>query len=64
MQDKKKFYKILGNKNFQVKVFKPFNKLCIEFLEDFSKELKTYKNLKLGARKWEQNYKKEISLNY
>tara|TARA_B100000795_G_scaffold269778_1_gene260356 strand:- start:2420 stop:3613 length:1194 start_codon:yes stop_codon:yes gene_type:complete len=46
MQDKKKFYKILDNKNFQVKVFKPFNKLCIEFLEDFSKELKTYKNLK------------------
>ena len=46
MQDNKILYKIIDNKNFKIKVFRPFNKLCIDFLEDFSKKLKNYKNLK------------------
>ena len=46
MQDKKILNKIIDNKNFKKKVFRPFNKLCIDFLEDFSKKLKNYKDLK------------------
>ena len=46
IQDKKISNKIIDNKNFKKKVFRPFNKLCIDFLEDFSKKLKDYKDLK------------------
>ncbi len=46
IQDKKISNKIIDNKNFKKKVFRPFNKLCIDFLEDFSKKLKDYKELK------------------
>lgn len=46
MQDKKILNKIIHNKNFKKKVFRPFNNLCIDFLEDFSKKLKNYKDLK------------------
>ena len=46
MQDKKILNKIIDNKNFKKKVFRPFNNLCIDFLEDFSKKLKNYKDLK------------------
>ena len=46
IQDKKISNKIIDKKNFKKKVFRPFNKLCIDFLEDFSKKLKDYKELK------------------
>ncbi len=48
MQDKKEiFYKILNNKNFNIKVSEPFSKLAIEFLDDFSKTLRKKKKVNL-----------------
>ena len=40
-------YNILKNKKFEIKVFKPFNSLVIDFLEDFSRELKMTKKINL-----------------
>ena len=40
---RKMLSKIIGKKKFQVKVSQPFNKLSIEFLNDFSNCLKKYK---------------------
>ena len=46
MLDKKKILlKITGNKSFKVKISEPFNKLCIEFLNDFSNSLKQYNKI-------------------
>jgi len=48
MQDKKNIiYKILKNKNFAIKVLEPFNKLAIEFLDDFSTTLRKQKKVNL-----------------
>ena len=46
MLDKKKILlKVTGNKSFKVKISEPFNKLCIEFLNDFSNSLKRYNKI-------------------
>ncbi len=36
---------VLGNKKFEIKVTKPFNNLVIDFLIDFSKELRKFKEI-------------------
>ena len=46
MQDKKNnYFKILKKENINVKIFEPFSQISIDFLLDFSKELK--KNRKI-----------------
>ena len=45
-QDKKKLiYKLTGKKNFEIRTFQSFNSLSVEFLNEFSNELKKYKNI-------------------
>ena len=36
---------VLGNKKFEIKVTTPFNNLVIDFLVDFSKELRKFKKI-------------------
>ena len=44
MLDKNKIiHELSKNKNFNVNVFKPFNDLILDFLNDFSNELKKHK---------------------
>ena len=39
--DKKKIlYEITKNKSFSIKVFEPYNNKSVEFIKDFSNELK------------------------
>ena len=46
MLDKKKImYKLSGNKNFSTNVLKPFSFLAVEFLNDFSNELRKQKKI-------------------
>ena len=48
MLDKKKIlHLVTGNKNFNVKISEPFNLLSIEFLSDFSNNLKKYNRIKI-----------------
>jgi len=45
-QDKQKLiYKLTGKKNFEIRTSQSFNSLSIEFLNEFSNELKKYKNI-------------------
>ena len=47
MLDKKKILNIVtGDKNFNIKISKPFYPLSIEFLNDFSNALKNFKKIK------------------
>ena len=46
MLDKKKIlYQVTGNKSFNIKISEPFNQLSIEFLNDFSNNLKKYNKI-------------------
>ena len=45
--DKKKIlYQVTRNKSFNIKISEPFNQLSIEFLNDFSNNLKKYNKIK------------------
>ena len=44
MLDKNRvIHELVKNKNFNIKIFQPFNDLVIDFLNDFSNELKSRK---------------------
>ena len=46
MLDKQEIlYQVTGNKNFNIKISEPFNQLSIEFLNDFSNNLKKYNKI-------------------
>ena len=46
MLDKKQIlYQVTGDKGFNIKISEPFNQLSIEFLSDFSNNLKKYKKI-------------------
>ena len=48
MLDKTIFkYEILGNKKLELYISEPFNSLAINFIEDFSKTLKEFKEIKI-----------------